>query len=138
MSVQHWPKARIHELDRQECIALLGTHQAGRIVFTDDHGPTMLPVNYALAGTDVLVATSAYGALARWAPGKHVSFEIDDVDPHTESGWSVIVRGRAEEAEYLDLPIIASDRPYAWAEGVRSFVIRIRTDLVTGRRLIPS
>lgn len=137
MATEHWFKARIRDLDGSECVELLQNHTVGRIVFADDRGPTILPVNYSLDGQDLLIATAAYGAIARWAPGKRVSFEVDDVDPSSESGWSVIVRGRAEEAEYLDLPTDPADRPYPWAEGNRNFVLRIRTDTITGRRLIP-
>lgn len=137
MTIQHWFKARIRDLDAEECLELLENHPGGRIAFGDDRGPTMLPVNYAMDGRDVLISTSAYGNLARWAVGRPVSFEIDDIDPSSESGWSVIVRGRAEQAEYLDLPVDPAGRPYPWAEGTRTFLIRIRTATITGRRLIP-
>lgn len=138
MTTFHWFKARIRDLDQNECLELLANQSTGRIAFTDDRGPMVLPVNYALDGADILIATSPYGAIASWAPTKRVSFEIDDVDPHRESGWSVVVRGRAEEALYLDVPANPDDRPYPWAEGSRHFTLRIRSDSITGRRLIPA
>jgi hypothetical protein len=134
----HWFKARVQEMERGECMELLESHRFGRIAFADDLGPTALPVNYALDGNDILVATSPYGAIASWAPTKRVAFEVDDIDRSRESGWSVLVRGRAEEALYLDIPANPDDRPYPWAEGSRHFILRIRSDSITGRRLIPS
>lgn len=138
MSSFHWFKARVQDMEQGECIELLASHRVGRIVFADDGGPTTLPVNYALDGRDVLIATSPYGAIAAWAPTKRVSFEIDEIDPLREAGWSVILRGRAEEALYLDVPVDPDDLPYPWAEGSRHFTLRIRADSITGRRLIPS
>lgn len=138
MGIQHWFKARVHELDQQECLELLANHPVGRIVFEDEHGPLALPVNYTLDGADVLLATSAYGSIARSVEGKRVAFEVDDVDTANEAGWSVLVRGRATQAEYLDLPIDPANRPYPWAEGARAYIVRIEPTSVTGRRLIPA
>jgi hypothetical protein len=137
MSTQHWFKARIHELDRDDCLDLLQSTRLGRIVFTDQLGPSVLPVNYVLDGTDILVATTAYGVIAKSAPGTRVAFEIDDVDPSNESGWSVIVRGRADSAEHVLPPPDRAAWPQPWAEGARTFIVRIRPDSITGRHLIP-
>lgn len=134
----HWYKSRVRELDPAECKRLLAEQKVGRIAFTDDSGPDVLPVNYSLDGDDVLIATSSYGAIARAATGARVAFEIDDIDSYTESGWSVVVRGRATRVLPSELPADPADRPYPWAEGTRSYVVRIRPDAVTGRRLLAS
>ena len=138
MTAEHWFKARIRDLDRQECLELLLNRRAGRVAFNDEHGPAVLPVNYAVDGEDVLIATSPYGAIARWATERPVAFEVDDLDESSESGWSVVVRGRAEQAEYLDMPVDPADLPYPWAEGARTYVLRIHGRDLTGRRLIPA
>lgn len=133
----HWFKARISEMTASECRELLQNHEVGRLAYDDDHGPMVMPVNYTVDGEDVLIATSAYGSIARSVKGHGVAFEIDGIEPASESGWSVVVRGRAEEAEYLDLPVNPGNRPYPWAEGARTYIVRIRTHSVSGRRLIP-
>lgn len=135
MNGQHWFKSRVHDLDREECLELLESLKVGRIVFVDDSGPDALPVNYVMDGSDVLVATTPYGAIARGATNERVAFEVDEIFGYSESGWSVVVRGRATRESPFDPP---PELPYPWAEGNRSYVLRIRADQITGRRLIPS
>lgn len=131
----HWFKSRVRDLDRAECLTLLHSQRVGRLAFTDDSGTDVIPVNFVLDGGDLLIATSAYGPIARSATGARVAFEVDGVDDFTESGWSVVVRGRTTREAPFDLP---AERPYPWAEGTRSYVLRVHAEVVTGRRLIPS
>jgi nitroimidazol reductase NimA-like FMN-containing flavoprotein (pyridoxamine 5'-phosphate oxidase superfamily) len=134
---EHWFKAHIREMDRQESLEHLHGFTIGRLVFDDDRGPMALPVNYVVDGEDVLIATRPYGAIAHWTPGRPVAFEIDDFDAANETGWSVVVRGQAEVPAYGELPD-DDRRPYPWAEGDRSFHVRVRTTDLTGRRLVPA
>lgn len=120
------------ELDRETCLHLLATQSVGRLALTDRSGPDVVPVNYALDGEDVLIATTTYGAIARTATGHRVAFEADHTDPATRSGWSVVVRGTAHPAKLFE-PIAES--PVAWADGPRSHVLRIRADVITGRQV---
>lgn len=135
MGSQHWFAGKLHDLDRAECLELLGQKQVGRIAFADDSGPDVFPVNYVMDGEDVLIATSGYGPLARSGTSGRVAFEVDEIDDHNESGWSVVVRGRASRESAFDLP---PELPRPWADGSRTFVLRISPDVVTGRRLLPS
>lgn len=132
----HWFKAHIRDMDRQESLEHLQGYTVGRLIFDDDRGPMALPVNYVVDGEDVLIATSPYGSIAHWTPGRPVAFEIDDIDPANETGWSVVVRGQAEVPTPADLPADAEDRPYPWLEGQRGFHVRVRTTDLTGRRLV--
>ncbi|MDO7867244.1 pyridoxamine 5'-phosphate oxidase family protein [Nocardioides jiangxiensis] len=136
MTTSHWFKAHVHELGTGECRDYLLNHVVGRIVLDDDQGPVAFPVNYALDGNDIVIAVSADGEIARHATGHPVAFEIDDIDPANEAGWSVVVRGVAEQA--ADLPQDPDGRPYPWAEGNRSHLLRIRPQSVSGRQLIPA
>lgn len=136
MSDEHWYSGKLRELDRAECLHLLGSQKVGRIAFSDDSGPDVLPVNYAMDGEDVVIATTGYGALARAATGARVAFEVDAIDEFTESGWSIVVRGRANRESPFDLPV---ERPQPWADGTRTYVLRIKPDVISGRRrLIPT
>lgn len=135
MGTQHWFGSKLRELPEDECRRLLHAKQVGRLAFSDDSGPDVLPVNYVMDGDDLLIATTPYGALARGGTGARVAFEVDELDDYTESGWSVVVRGRATRESPFELP---DERPYPWADGNRSYFIRIHTDSITGRRLIPS
>jgi len=131
----HWFKSHLREMSREECFELLDAEVLGRVGFTDDQGPVVLPVNYRIREGSVLIATGLSTSLARFAVGKTVAFEVEDVDPYTESGWSVLVRGRAEIVPHDELPD-SETRPRPWAEGPRPLVIRIVPDVVTGRWLI--
>lgn len=135
MSTQPWYSAKLRELGREECLSLLRSQRVGRIAFTDDSGPDVLPINYVMDGEDILVTTTGYGAIARAATGARVAFEIDGIDEFNEAGWSVVVRGRATRESPFDPTV---ERPQPWADGTRTYLLRISGDVITGRRLIPA
>jgi nitroimidazol reductase NimA-like FMN-containing flavoprotein (pyridoxamine 5'-phosphate oxidase superfamily) len=134
---EHWFKSHLREISLQECYELLDGQEVGRVGFTDEAGPVVLPVNYTLDGAAVLIVTSLSSSLARHLPGKLVAFEVDDVDPYTESGWSVLVRGSAELVHHSEMPT-SDQRPRPWVEGPRPLVIRISPHEVTGRWVLPA
>jgi len=135
MNDEHWFSSKLRDVDREECLRLLRSQQVGRIAFVDDSGPDVLPVNFTMDGDDLLVATTGYGALARGATGARVAFEVDGIDEFNEAGWSVVVRGRATRESTFGQ---SGARPHPWADGTRNYVLRIATDTIAGRRLIPS
>ncbi len=61
---------------------------------------------------------------------------MDEIDRDSHSGWSVVVRGRAEEvwmpAELQEMREL-SLRP--WAPGDRAHYLRIASGSITGRRV---
>jgi len=133
---ESWFPSHVKDISPEECQSLLGSGQVGRIAFTDPDGPVVLPVNYVMVGGCVFVATSPYSTLARHAISAAVSFEIDDIDEFTESGWSVLVRGRTSVVERRDL--VDVELPQPWAEGIRTLVLKISPAEISGRRLIPT
>jgi nitroimidazol reductase NimA-like FMN-containing flavoprotein (pyridoxamine 5'-phosphate oxidase superfamily) len=127
------------ELDRAECLRLLGGLRVGRMVFTDHAVPMVHPVNFALDGEDVIVRTSGGGKLAAAVAHGTVAFEADEFDADTCSGWSVVVVGRAEIVNGIDeLVALADPARRPWAPGRTAHVVRIRPEQVTGRRLGPA
>lgn len=134
---EQWFRGQLRDIPPQECMELLQARQLGRLAYSDADGPVILPLNYTVDGDDVLVATSAYSRLGRFGSIGPVAFEVDDVDYFNQSGWSVLVRGRAEVLQYDDLPPDVEDRPSPWVAGVRTMVIRITPREVTGRRVVP-
>lgn len=136
MTDTHWPRpGHLQDMDHAECLALLSSQRVGRIAFADDSGPDLLPVNYLMDGETVLIATTGYGAIARAATRARVAFEVDQIDDYTQSGWSIVIRGWAHRQSPFELP---HDRPEPWAEGSRTYFLRIDADSMTGRRLLPS
>ncbi|MDE3203040.1 MAG: pyridoxamine 5'-phosphate oxidase family protein [Acidobacteriota bacterium] len=126
------------ELNRDECLARLGRRRVGRLVYSDSMGPVAVPVNFALAGEDVVLRLEPTNTVLRLAQAT-VAFEVDEVDELTGEGWSVVVRGPAEEVDDDDLPALlgqlGDSPPRPWAEGVHNVWLRISTKVVTGRRL---
>ena len=124
------------ELSVQECLDRLATEVFGRLAFTTPGGPRIVPVNYVLIDDNVVFRTTPYSEVATHAMGKAVAFEVDQVDYGRQIGWSVVVHGTLEEVDLTDL----EDQPSAWvpqpwAGGVRNLHVRVRGQMLTGRRL---
>ena len=127
-------------LSYDDCWLLLATQEVGRLGVLADHYPVVLPVNFALDGK-VLVVRLGDGRTHAAAVSANVTFEVDQIDAATRSGWSVLVRGLAEEvtdAHREDL--VARTRASGaspWAPGERGRWMRIIPHSVTGRRIVP-
>ncbi|GAA0318327.1 pyridoxamine 5'-phosphate oxidase family protein [Actinoallomurus spadix] len=126
-------------LDREECLALMASVPVGRVVFTDRALPAIQPVNFVLHGDDVIIATSAGSKLAAATAGTIVAFEADAFDAGDEAGWSVTVVGQAravrDSGELRRLSLLPLD---PWIPGRHDHFIRIRSDVISGRRIHPT
>jgi len=125
-------------LPRAECLRLLAQSRVGRVVVTDRALPAAFPVNFALLDEDVVFLTTA-GSKLEAAEGEEVmAFEADDIDPVLHSGWSVLVQGLASViSDPEDLEQARALRLEPWAPGGNFQFVRIRAELVSGRRLLP-
>jgi len=107
----------------------------GRLGVTDVDGqPLIMPVNYRLDGDNVVIRTEPDSLIDQRAQGHRVAFEVDDVDPAWEEGWSILIHGRADRvtdetelARLRRLPL----RP--WAPGARPVYLKIIPRFITGR-----
>ena len=129
---------KLEELPADECYALLRTARVGRIVYDDGEGPVAEPVNFAVAGTDILFRIEG-GTKREAMLQPRIAFEVDHVDDDLASGWSVIARGAGrvvpmEEVSGL-LRRIEGPPPAPWAFGVHNVWLELRPVSVTGRRL---
>lgn len=121
-------------LTRDECLRLLATRRFGRLAFIHRAGlPLILPVNYVVDGGAVLVRSGPGPKMQAAERGDLVSFEIDDIDEGSRSGWSVIVTGKASRVR--DEQRLREPLPQPWAPGPRSHVLRIPLSRVSGRWL---
>ncbi len=112
-------------LDASECLRLLRGGEIGRVVWQDDDGLSVLPVNYRVIGDSVVFQTNAASTLARLAEPTRVAFQVDEVDHATAIGWSVLVRGTSGARDAGD---VVSFLPQDPAIGVA-----VRIEEVTGR-----
>jgi uncharacterized protein len=123
-------------LTEQECRELLGRVPLGRIVYTDRALPAIQPVNFVMAGGEVVILTSAGSKLAAAARNAVVAFEIDEFDHDIRAGWSVVIIGHArviaEDGELTRMRTLPL-RPWAPDEPVH--YIAITPELMSGRRL---
>jgi uncharacterized protein len=85
------------ELDRAACLRLLADGQVGRIVFTEGALPAAQPVSYLLDGDEIIFRTADGSKLATTTRDAVVAFQVDQIDPASRSGWSVLGVGQAYE-----------------------------------------
>jgi nitroimidazol reductase NimA-like FMN-containing flavoprotein (pyridoxamine 5'-phosphate oxidase superfamily) len=135
-TAERWSPGHLREIDEAECRELLAHHRVGRVAYCDDLGPVVQPVNYVLDNGSVLLRVSPYSKLAAGLRSARASFEIDEFDDGNQSGWSVLVRGDAAYVEPTEVP--DDPRPVPWAEGQRTFHVRITPDDISGRRILPA
>jgi len=125
---------QLADLSPDECWELITTTPVGRIAWTASNGPVVVPVNFAVNGRSIKVRTTAYSSMVQDADGERVAFEVDHIDETTRTGWSVLVRGRAEVryGEPDDGTV-----PEPWPRGPRPATVVVDADEITGRWLRP-
>ncbi|MFF8925937.1 pyridoxamine 5'-phosphate oxidase family protein [Streptomyces longwoodensis] len=125
-------------LDRQECLRLLAKVPVGRIVYTRQALPAVLPVNFGLdTDSSVLVRTSASSDLVRAVDGVVVAFEADDFNAAEHSGWSVVVTGRVTAVtDPTEHERLSRTGPLSWVVTQDWVFLRIEAEMVTGREII--
>lgn len=124
-------------LDRQESLRLLAKAPVGRVVYTRQALPAVLPVNFSLdTDASVLLHTSPDSDLVRAIDGVVVAFEADEFDAATLSGWSVVVTGRATVVTDPDEHgRLSQAGPTSWIPLRDPVFVRIESEMVTGREL---
>ena len=129
----------LEEIDEDECWRLLSTRKVGRLAINVGSYPLVFPVNHAVVAHGVVFRTAAGSKL--WSTRRsHVSFEVDDFDPSSHTGWSVLIRGSAREVTSGDtnpelLETALAGAPTPWAPGPRDHLVRVVADSITGRRI---
>jgi len=132
--------ATMESLPTDECYRLLATQEIGRIGVNAEHYPLILPVNYAIDGTNLVIRTHP-GTILRAAEHANVTFEVDEIDRATRSGWNVLVRGQAEEvgpehrADIVARTLATGVEP--WAPGEHGHWMRLIVHDISGRRIVP-
>jgi uncharacterized protein len=133
--------ARLAELERDECVQLLALTRFGRLAVSPPDWrapPVIRPVTYAFdRSSQSIVFRSARGSkfTALLLSGE-AAFEIDGIEPAAETGWSVIVQGPIEEiTNTAEIHRLERLELHPWAPGEKPHWIRIRANVVSGRRI---
>lgn len=129
------PDGRIERLDHADCYVLLRGRTLGRVAVKLADDLVIFPVYYAVMDDDIVFRTAPGTKLDAALLKTKVAFEVDGAVP----GWSVLVRGHAEEIRDRAVAqraehVLGSD----WPAGERDRLVRIRAEQVTGRRLPPA
>ena len=123
-----------------ECYELLAGHEVGRLGVNAEHYPLIIPVNYGMDGRTIVIRTHP-GTTLSAAEHANVTFEVDEIDRRERTGWSVLVRGLAEEvgpehrAELVERTHATGVQP--WAPGEHGSWLRLIAHDISGRRIVP-
>jgi nitroimidazol reductase NimA-like FMN-containing flavoprotein (pyridoxamine 5'-phosphate oxidase superfamily) len=126
----------LETLSKRDAVGLLSTVSVGRVVFSVGALPAIVPVAYAVHGDAIVMRTSPESRLARAAPGGVLAFEVDEVDPATRTGWSVVVTGLASTVSDPVERAAIDGIVETFAPGQTDVCIRLPLTVVTGRRVV--
>lgn len=122
------PRTWMEVLSDQECWELVADASVGRIGLLATDEPEIYPVNFAVDSRTIVFRTASGSKLHAMLSNAKVCFEVDGLEPVSNTGWSVLVKGHAEcptdtgRLERLGL------RP--WAQGFKPIWMRIRPTAV--------
>jgi hypothetical protein len=121
-------------LDRAACLVLMATHTLGRLVFTRQALPDVLPAQYHLDHENLLIRLAAGSPAAVAAIDAVVAFETDDFDPDSGTGWSVTVVGQARQMPGDGSGAVTASS--AWGRAGGAVVLCLPTVRLTGHRMV--
>jgi nitroimidazol reductase NimA-like FMN-containing flavoprotein (pyridoxamine 5'-phosphate oxidase superfamily) len=130
--------SEIVELSLPECRDYLDRGGVGRLAFQTPVGLRMVPLNYATNADAIVFRTVPDSELGTYGEGAEAVFEVDEVDPVSEEGWSVLAFGRLERPSDADevWDIHGWRNPTPWSGDHRHFHLTLRWHTLTGRRII--
>lgn len=133
---QSRPDGGLEILSEDTCRELLASGELGRIAFPLGDDIEIFPVNYSTDGTIVVFRTGAGTKLAE-STASRVAFEVDEWDAASKVGWSVVLKGVAQEVTTGTDPFstVLRTRPVVpLAPGEHDFWIAIYPATISGRR----
>lgn len=115
-------------IDPDECRRLIGDAVVGRVSWVSrERGIQVLPVNYAVVGDRIVFQVAEGSILEELAEPQEASFQVDDLDPVTATGWAVLARGRT--APWAgEVPAMVR-----WAPGRRDLAVALEVEHWSGR-----
>jgi nitroimidazol reductase NimA-like FMN-containing flavoprotein (pyridoxamine 5'-phosphate oxidase superfamily) len=123
-------------LQQEECLRLLATQSLGRLGITMEALPVILPVNFRLVGDRIVFRTRTGTKLEAATRNAVVAFEVDDMEPISHTGWSVLVTGVTRRVEDpADLAALAAAGIPRWAPSGGEHVVEVPLTRVSGRRI---
>ena len=130
------PAGSLEILSEHQCRELLATRNVGRIAFPLGDETEIFPVNYATDGSIVVFRTAPGTKLAQSVQSR-VAFEVDDWDIEAQVGWSVVLKGVAQEVTEGTDPFskaLRARQVAPLAPGEREHWIAVYPAQLSGRR----
>ena len=130
---------RLETLSAEECRELLERGVVGRVAITAQGIPEVLPVNYTLIDGNIVFRAGRGTVLHGSTSDAPIAFEVDQSDPATLSGWSVLVVGFSKEVtDRREVDRALAILPDGWVPHEHEHVIRLQPIRVSGRRILRS
>jgi hypothetical protein len=124
------------DLEEAVCWRLVSRVDIGRVGFVYDHELMVLPVNSQAVDGQIAFRTAGDSMLHNLGNGTRVAFEADHVDPASESGWSVLIRGGLWQVTDEQLVQRLRDSPsHPWAPGRIDRWMVIKPTSISGRAI---
>jgi nitroimidazol reductase NimA-like FMN-containing flavoprotein (pyridoxamine 5'-phosphate oxidase superfamily) len=132
----------LEELTEDESLRLIEQAEIGRIGFSGRYGPIVLPVNYKVVDGAVVFRVAVGSSIGEdlrtgIADAEYkVAFEIDEIDPVTRTGWSVMIQGAAHHIDDdQERAVVMRAGIEPWAGGERNHFVQIKPTAISGRRI---
>jgi uncharacterized protein len=124
-------------LEEIECRRLLTSSRLGRVAVNVAALPAIFPVNFVVDGDYIVFRTGTGTKLEAATSHAVVAFQCDQVDPVEHRGWSVMAIGKSElVTDPTELHRLSHLPLTSWAGGERTSIVRVRMELVSGRRIV--
>ena len=127
----------LEHLSTAGCWTLLASRSFGRLCLYADGRVQVSMTAFAVRDDAVYFRATAFGPVARLAPSRPVTLQVDDIVDDQRAGWSVTVTGRAERV--TDAATLASlwtpVRPLTWDAGAEPIWMSLTGDDVRGLRV---
>lgn len=91
-------------LEPTDCRHLLRSSGTGRVVFTQDALPAVLPTPYVVWGDRLWFPATHQGPLRHHVDSAVLAYHVDHVDRRERSGWSVTVVGPCRAVPHAHSP----------------------------------
>jgi uncharacterized protein len=119
-----------------ECRGLLTKAEIGRVVVSVGALPAALPVTYRVVGDNIVFRTAPGTKLTAAVDRTVVGFEVDELDPTTRSGWSVLVVGTSRVVtDLVEIAELDEAGIYSWLDADLTHYVKIDIQQISGRRL---
>ena len=129
----------LEDLTSEAALALMASVPIGRVVFSLDALPAILPVHFRFDNGTLAFRLVSDQRVHAALHDCVCAFEADDYDTREYTGWTVTVTGRVMRVDHPDdAGHLAELLPRSWDSGHPHRFFRITPEIVSGRLLRPT